>query len=76
MRMTVSRALVAASMVLAIGGQARAADDFYKGKTINVIIGYSAGGTYDATARLLSRYMPKHIPGNPTYDSAESARFG
>ena len=40
--------------------------DFYKSKNITVLIGYAAGGTYDATARLLSRHMPKHIPGNPT----------
>jgi tripartite-type tricarboxylate transporter receptor subunit TctC len=45
---------------------ALAADEFYKGKKIDVIIGYSAGGTYDATARLLSRHMPKYIPGSPT----------
>ncbi|HEY4134046.1 MAG TPA: tripartite tricarboxylate transporter substrate-binding protein [Alphaproteobacteria bacterium] len=42
------------------------ADDFFKGKTITVLIGYAPGGTYDATARLLSRYMPKHLAGNPT----------
>jgi tripartite-type tricarboxylate transporter receptor subunit TctC len=42
---------------------AACADDFYRGKTISVII--SGGGTFDSYARLLSRYMPKHIPGNP-----------
>lgn len=40
--------------------------EFYKGKNITVLIGYAAGGTYDATARLLSRHMGRHIPGNPT----------
>jgi tripartite-type tricarboxylate transporter receptor subunit TctC len=38
---------------------------FYKGRTITVIVGSSAGGGYDIYARLLARHMPKHIPGNP-----------
>jgi len=48
---------------------ARAQDDtaaFYKGKTLQVIIGYSVGGGYDEYARVLARYMERHIPGNPT----------
>src|SRR5437899_7176948 len=40
--------------------------EFYRGKQITVIVGSSAGGGYDIYARLLSRHMPKHIPGNPT----------
>jgi tripartite-type tricarboxylate transporter receptor subunit TctC len=40
-------------------------DDFYKGRKIDVLIGYAAGGTYDATARLISRHMPKYIPDSP-----------
>src|SRR5262249_20864022 len=39
---------------------------FYKGKQITVLVGSSAGGGYDIYARLLSRHMAKHIPGNPT----------
>jgi len=39
---------------------------FYKGKTVQVLIGFSAGGGYDIYARTLARYMGKHIPGNPT----------
>jgi tripartite-type tricarboxylate transporter receptor subunit TctC len=38
---------------------------FFAGKTITILIGYAAGGTYDATARLIARHMPKHIPGHP-----------
>ena len=41
-------------------------EEFYKGKTVNVIIGYSPGGGYDIYARLLARHMGKHIPGKPT----------
>ncbi len=42
-----------------------AQSDFYKGKTIKVVIGYSAGGTNDLWARAIARYWSKHIPGNP-----------
>lgn len=38
---------------------------FYEGKTIHIIVGYSAGGGYDTYARVFSRHMGKHIPGNP-----------
>ena len=44
---------------------ARAAD-FYQGKQITIVVGFSAGGTYDATARLFARYLGKHLRGNPT----------
>ncbi|HTI87356.1 MAG TPA: tripartite tricarboxylate transporter substrate-binding protein [Alphaproteobacteria bacterium] len=44
---------------------AQSLESFYKGKQIQVIIGYSPGGLYDITARLLSRHMPSHIPGKP-----------
>jgi len=37
----------------------------YAGKTITLIVGYKPGGGYDATARLLARHLPKHIPGRP-----------
>jgi len=43
-----------------------AQSDFYQGKTIRIIVGFSPGGGYDALARMLSRQMPKHIPGHPT----------
>ncbi|MGH7770903.1 MAG: Bug family tripartite tricarboxylate transporter substrate binding protein [Candidatus Binatia bacterium] len=40
--------------------------DFYKGKVIRIIVGFSAGGAFDAYSRALSRHMRKHIPGSPT----------
>lgn len=43
-----------------------AAADFYQGKQITIIVGFSAGGTYDATARLFARHLGKHLPGNPS----------
>jgi tripartite-type tricarboxylate transporter receptor subunit TctC len=45
---------------------AAGAEDFYKGRTVSIIIGYSVGGGYDTYARLLSRYIGDHIPGRPT----------
>ena len=43
------------------------ADAFYNGKTVRIIVGFTPGGFYDRWARLLSRYMPKYIPGNPNF---------
>jgi len=40
--------------------------DFYRNKSIDVYIGFSVGGVYDINARVLSRHMGRHIPGNPT----------
>ena len=41
-------------------------DSFYRGRTVTLVVGYSAGGGYDQYARLLSRHLGRHIPGNPT----------
>src|SRR5258708_27852734 len=41
-------------------------EDFYKGRTVSIIIGYSVGGGYDTYGRLLSRYIGEHIPGRPS----------
>lgn len=40
--------------------------DFYRGKTVTVLIGYAPGGGYDTYARTLAAHIGKHIPGNPT----------
>ena len=39
--------------------------DFYRGKAIEILVGFSAGGGYDAYARALARSMADHVPGNP-----------
>src|SRR6185312_4866890 len=57
---------LACLVVLALPARAQNAEEFYKGKTINVVIGFSVGGGYDLYARLLAKYIGKHIPGNPT----------
>ena len=40
--------------------------DFYRGKTMRLVIGYAPGGGYDLYARLVAEFLPRHIPGNPT----------
>lgn len=57
---------IAALLVLAGLASAAGVEDFYKGRNVTLIIGYSVGGGYDAYARLLARYIGKHIPGNPS----------
>jgi tripartite-type tricarboxylate transporter receptor subunit TctC len=51
---------------IALPARAQSAEEFYKGKTINVMIGFSVGGGYDLYARHLAKYIGRHIPGNPT----------
>jgi tripartite-type tricarboxylate transporter receptor subunit TctC len=61
------RAVVAASLVLAtVAARADSVADFYRGKTVEVYVGYSTGGGYDIYARTLARHMGRFIPGNPT----------
>ncbi len=42
-----------------------AAADFYKGKTVTFVVGFSAGGGFDTYTRLIARHISRHIPGNP-----------
>ncbi len=63
-----TRVLVSSAAALAAAGVLAApalAADFYKGKTLNVIINYGAGGNTDVQGRTLMRYMTKYIPGKP-----------
>jgi tripartite-type tricarboxylate transporter receptor subunit TctC len=50
-----------------LGLPARAAEpaDFWRGKTLTLLVGYTAGGGYDIYARTLARFMSRHMPGNP-----------
>jgi tripartite-type tricarboxylate transporter receptor subunit TctC len=56
---------VAALSLLVGAGASAGADDFYKGKNIRIVVGFSAGGGFDTYARALARHMSKHIPGQP-----------
>jgi len=42
-------------------------ESFYHGRTVRIVVGFTPGGFYDRWARMLSRYMPKYIPGNPNF---------
>ena len=57
--------LAFAAALAALPAQAQNSDDFYKGKKIDMIIGYSPGGTYDLYARLVARFLGDYIPGKP-----------
>ena len=50
----------------AAGANAQSVEEFYKGKTISMIVSSSPGGGYDALSRTVARYLGKHIPGNPS----------
>ena len=54
-----------ACVTASAGVLADAVADFYKGKDVELYIGYKPGGGYDGYARLIARHMGKHIPGNP-----------
>ena len=43
----------------------KAVADFYRGKTVRIIVGFSAGGGYDQYSRLIARHLSRQIPGNP-----------
>jgi tripartite-type tricarboxylate transporter receptor subunit TctC len=61
--------LVALFLISIPDGSAGAAStdqDFYKGKNIRIIVGFAAGGGFDAYARAIARHLGRHIPGNPT----------
>lgn len=57
----------AAGFALSPLAHAASVGDFYKGRTVNVLIGVNVGGGYDLEARLVSRFIGTHIPGNPTF---------
>ena len=56
----------ALTLAMAMPAAAQAPADFFRGKTLTIYVGLSAGGGYDMNARLLSRHIGKYIPGNPT----------
>ncbi len=49
------------------------AQDFYRGKTLTILVGFSPGGGFDINARVLARHIGRHIPGNPDRGGAEHA---
>ena len=53
-------------MLLAAAARAEPIADFYRGKTLRMLIGYGPGGGYDLYGRLVAEFLPRFIPGNPT----------
>jgi tripartite-type tricarboxylate transporter receptor subunit TctC len=68
MMLGILRAMTAAIILFmaTMAAQAQDVADFYKGKNVDLYVGYSAGGGYDLYARVLARHIGSHIPGNPT----------
>jgi tripartite-type tricarboxylate transporter receptor subunit TctC len=57
--------LLAIWLYHAIEASTAAGQEFYKGKTVRIVVGFAAGGGFDTYARVIARHMGKHIPGNP-----------
>lgn len=58
--------LLATSMLVAFAAPAAAQpESFYKGRTVELVVGTVPGGGYDLYARLIAQYLPRHIPGRP-----------
>ena len=60
-------AVGAVAAALTSPGAADPVADFYSGKQIRLVVGFTSGGTYDLYARLLARYIGEHIPGKPSF---------
>src|SRR5947199_8921567 len=58
-------AMVVTAALAATPAHADTVADFYRGKQVNLIVGYGPGGGYDVYARLLGRHLGRHIPGEP-----------
>jgi len=59
--------LLTSALLLPSTASAASADDFYKGKSIRIVVGFSAGGGFDTYARAIARHMGKHVPGQPAF---------
>jgi tripartite-type tricarboxylate transporter receptor subunit TctC len=61
--------LLAVALLVALPASIASAQspaDFYKGRTVELYVGYSVGGAYDLYARTIARFLGRHIPGSPT----------
>src|SRR6266478_1480324 len=65
MRLLFATISLLAAVALPISGAAQTVEQFYKGKSVTLIVGGGVGGGYDVYARTFARHMLKHIPGNP-----------
>src|SRR5438270_10167181 len=58
--------LAAAIVLSAMPTRAEPIEDFYRGKTLRMLIGYGPGGGYDIYGRLVAEFLPRYLPGKPT----------
>jgi tripartite-type tricarboxylate transporter receptor subunit TctC len=61
------RFISAVFVALGLVGPSEAQDEFYKGKTVRIVVGFAAGGGFDTYSRTIARHIGKHIPGSPTF---------
>jgi tripartite-type tricarboxylate transporter receptor subunit TctC len=59
-----SAGLILAGLVAS--ADAQSVENFYRGRTVTIVVGFGVGGGYDIHGRVLARHLGKHIPGNPT----------
>src|SRR3979411_2618791 len=55
----------AMGVLMATHADAQTVEEFYKGRSVSLIVGFNPGGAYDPYARTLARHLPKHLPGSP-----------
>ena len=65
-RIVCGAAMAALACAVTASANAQSVEQFYKGKTVNVYIGYGPGGGYDFFGRLVARHIGRHIPGQPS----------
>ena len=58
--------LLTATLWLPANGAAQTVEEFYKNKSVTILVGSAAGGGYDTYARVFARHLSKHLPGHPT----------
>jgi tripartite-type tricarboxylate transporter receptor subunit TctC len=66
MTRSVCAAAAAALMALAAPASAQSVEEFYKGKTVSILMGTGPGASYDLYGRTIAEHLSRHIPGNPT----------
>jgi tripartite-type tricarboxylate transporter receptor subunit TctC len=64
--MLIAAVTFATTTIPATRAGAQDASSFFAGKTVRIVVGFSAGGGYDIYARALGRYLGRHIPGHPS----------
>src|SRR5215467_8113813 len=64
-RLALALGALAAGALFAVSALAQSPAEFYRGKTVTMIVSSASGGGYDALSRVLASHLGRHIPGNP-----------